>query len=78
MGRLGAGIAAAISLAVTVIFTFAFYDRYWRHRNCFNDRGNCWVSEDGINYTTSGFVWGPLAILFATLFAIALVNTLRR
>ncbi len=78
MGRLGAGIAAVISFAFTIIFTFAFYDRYWRHRDCFNDRGNCWVSEDGINYTTSGFVWGPMAVIFAILFAIAVVNTIRR
>ncbi len=78
MARIGAGIAAAISLFFTALFTFAFHDRYWRHRNCFNDRGHCWVSEDGINYTTSGIVWAPLATIFAVLSFVALVTALRR
>ena len=76
--RLGAGIAAAISLVLALLFSFAFYDGYWQNRACFEDTGSCWVSADGVTYTTNSVMWGPLAVIFALLFVIGTANAIRR
>ncbi|WP_224814372.1 hypothetical protein [Hasllibacter sp. MH4015] len=72
MRRARIGLFAAIYTICAVFFAVAFFDRYWRHRDCFNDLGRCFVSaEDGV-YTTSAFVWAPMAILCALLAIFAL------
>jgi hypothetical protein len=34
-----------------VLFAFAYYDRYWRWRDCFNELGRCYdpASQDVIS-----------------------------
>ena len=48
-----------------VLFAAAFYDRYWRWRDCFNELGRCYdpVSQD-VYVEQAGLVWGALAIIF--------------
>jgi hypothetical protein len=47
------------------LFAAAFYDRYWRWRDCFNDLGRCYdpVSQD-VYLEQAGIVWGGLAAIF--------------
>jgi hypothetical protein len=46
------------------LFAAAFYDRYWRWRDCFNDLGRCYdpVSQD-VYLEQAGIVWGGLAAI---------------
>jgi hypothetical protein len=48
-----------------VLFAAAFYDRYWRWRDCFNELGRCFdpVAQD-VYLEQSGLVWGTLAVIF--------------
>lgn len=61
-----------IYLALTGVFVFAFHDRFWRWRDCFNELGRCYDPEQAIVYTTSGFVWGVFAAVFACLSLLSL------
>jgi hypothetical protein len=47
-----------------VLFTLAYYDRYWRWRDCFNELGRCYdpVSQD-VYLEQAGLVWGGLAAI---------------
>jgi hypothetical protein len=57
--------AIAVPLAVLgASFAYAFYDRYWRWRDCFNDLGRCYdpISQD-VFLEQSGMIWGGLAVL---------------
>jgi hypothetical protein len=64
-------------MGLTGFFAFAYHDRYWRHRDCFNELGRCYVSEETTVYTTSGFIWGFFALLFAALALLSLYRLLR-
>jgi hypothetical protein len=46
------------------LFVLAFYDRYWRWRDCFNDLGRCYdpVGQD-VYLEQAGIVWGSLAAI---------------
>ncbi len=43
----------------------AFYDCYWRWRDCFNELGRCFdpVTQD-VYLEQAGLVWGGLTTLF--------------
>ncbi len=58
--------AGALSLA-------AFYDRYWRWRDCFNELGRCYdpISQD-VYLEQAGIIWGGFAAIFVLLGAIVL------
>lgn len=55
-------IAGAVLLAFATLFALAFYDRYWRWRDCFNELGRCYdpVSQD-VYLEQAGMIWGGLA-----------------
>lgn len=46
------------------LFGLAFYDRYWRWRDCFNELGRCYdpVSQD-VLLEQSGIVWGGTTLI---------------
>ena len=48
-----------------MLLAAAFYDRYWRWRDCFNDLGRCYdpVSQN-VYLEQAGLVWGGLAVIF--------------
>lgn len=59
-----------VSLGFCVIFGFAYYEQYFKWRDCFNDLGRCYDSETGIVYLEqSGIVW---LLLFVVATAIGL------
>jgi len=33
---------------LALLSAFAFYDRYWRWRGCFNELGRCYDTENGV------------------------------
>lgn len=54
----------AISLVLAVLFGLAYYDRYFRWRDCFNELGRCYDPQTGTVYLEqAGFVWLALAII---------------
>ena len=67
-----------ISLAATAFFTFAYYDRYWQWRDCFNEEGRCYDSVSGqVLLQQSGIVWGGFTILSAIFLLLSLRSVLR-
>lgn len=73
--RWTAGLA---SLTVAALTAFAFYDRYWLWRHCFNELGRCWDSAtEQVYLEQAGEVWGGLTGLFLLL-ALALLWPRRR
>jgi hypothetical protein len=72
-------IRLTLGLLFTVasgFFGLAFYERYWRWRDCFNEFGRCYdaVSQE-VFLEQAGIVWGSLT---AICFAIAVVLLVRR
>jgi hypothetical protein len=65
MIRLTVGLLFAIAGG---LFGLAFYDRYWRRRDCFNELGRCYdAASQEVFLEQAGIVWGSLtAICFAT------------
>jgi hypothetical protein len=60
--RMGLG---AISALVAGIFLLAYYDRYWKWRDCFNELGRCWDSAtEQVYVEQAGMIWGGGAALF--------------
>ena len=62
--RLVRAVFGAVFLALGALLAFAFYDRYWRWRDCFNELGRCFdpVTQD-VYLEQSGEVYGGLAAL---------------
>ena len=64
MRRLVAVVLAAVAAvfaAAAALFGLAFYDRYWRWRDCFNELGRCYDAESQDVYLEqAGIVWGTL------------------
>lgn len=47
-----------------VLFGFAWYDRYFLRRDCFNGLGRCYDSQTGMVYVEqAGLVWMTLLLL---------------
>lgn len=48
----------------SALFGLAFYDRYWRWRDCFNELGRCYdpLSQD-VYLEQAGIAWGGLATI---------------
>ena len=59
---------------LTAGFTWAFYERYWRLRDCFNEQGRCYDPVTQQVITDGAAFWGVLATLFAALFLLHLVR----
>lgn len=56
--------AALFWFGWAALFGYAFLDRYWRRRDCFNDLGRCYDPVDSVVYLEqSGMIWGGLAAI---------------
>ena len=50
--------------ACAVLFAFAFYDRYFKWYDCFNELGRCFDPKTATVYMEqAGIVWGLLFVL---------------
>lgn len=77
--RAAAFAAALLSGASTVLFAFAWYDRYWRWRGCFNELGRCFDPEtQEVHLEQAGVVWGSLALVSLSVLVVCLLMRLRR
>lgn len=66
--RIGQVVLGAAMLGLGGLLAFAFYDRYWRWRDCFNELGRCFDAEtQDVYLQQSGSVYGGLAALFLVL-----------
>ncbi|MFO1172008.1 MAG: hypothetical protein U1E49_13710 [Hyphomicrobiaceae bacterium] len=53
-----------VCLAFGALCAWAFYDRYWLWRDCFNELGRCYDSASQEVYLEqAGIVWGTLGAL---------------
>jgi len=67
IGRAIAGAFAVFWLCAALFFAGAFYQRYWRWRDCFNELGRCYDPESSSVMTDAGFMWGVVAVAALTL-----------
>jgi hypothetical protein len=73
--RIVLGIAAT---GIGGLLALAFYERYWRWRDCFNELGRCFdPATQDVYLEQSGEVYGGLAVLFLIL-GLALLARRRR
>ena len=46
------------------LFGLAFYERYWRWRDCFNELGRCYdAASQEVYLEQAGIAWGSLAVI---------------
>jgi hypothetical protein len=64
-------------LCLALFSAFAFYDRYWRWRGCFNELGRCYDSQAGVMVEQAGGIWGGLSLIGLILFLRGLRRLLR-
>ena len=66
-------VFALLFAAGAMLFALAYYDRYWRWRDCFNELGRCYDPDSQqVFLEQAGLVWGTFAavsLLLAALFA---------
>ncbi|EIM29093.1 hypothetical protein [Microvirga lotononidis] len=65
-------------LVLALVCSFAFYDRYWLWRDCFNELGRCYDSNAGVMVEQSGLIWGILTLPFGLLAIRGLRQLLRQ
>jgi hypothetical protein len=71
-------LSGLLLTGISVLFALAYYDRYRRWRDCFNELGRCYdpVSQD-VYLEQAGLVWGSFAAI-SLLAGIALLWRSRR
>jgi len=53
-----------VFLGLAAFFCFAYYVRYFKWRDCFNELGRCYDSDTGMVYLEqAGAIWLSLAVL---------------
>jgi len=68
-----------VSAAGAILFALAYYDRYWRWRDCFNELGRCYDSaSEQVFLEQAGLVWGSLAVISMLLMALFVWRAVRR
>lgn len=66
----------AVLFGMAALFGFAYFDRYYRWRDCFNDLGRCYDPQTGMVYVEqAGLVW--LTLLLVCLGLVVMVLFLR-
>ena len=72
-------ILSLVSAAGAILFGYAWYDRYWRWRDCFNELGRCY-DPDGqqVFLEQAGLVWGTFAVACLVLAGVFVWRALRR
>jgi hypothetical protein len=67
------------NLGLAAICGWAWYDRYWQWRNCFNELGRCWDSDSQSVYVEqSGMIWGAGAAGFFVMAIVLFGEALKR
>jgi hypothetical protein len=62
MRRAASGVLSVLSAVGTVLFAYAYYDRYWLWRGCFNDLGRCFdPGSEQVYLEQAGLIWGIFA-----------------
>lgn len=68
-------LAGSFFAGLAGLFGLAFYERYWRWRDCFNELGRCYdAASQQVFLEQAGAAWGSLTIIC---FAIATALLLR-
>jgi hypothetical protein len=70
-------VALVLALALAGLCGFAFHERYWKWRLCFNAEGRCYDTVEGVMLEQAGPIWGGLAVAFLVL-AVGLAVALSR
>jgi hypothetical protein len=53
-----------VSLALSGLFSWAFYTRYWIWRDCFNELGRCYDPVGQVVLLEqSGLIWGSMTAI---------------
>jgi hypothetical protein len=61
--RIVCSLLTAGALGFAAFFGWAFYEFYWRWRDCFNELGRCFDPATDTVMTDEGFVWGLMAVV---------------
>ena len=56
-------LLAICARCFAVLFGWAFYEFYWRWRDCFNELGRCYDPSSHTVMTDAGFVWGLMTVI---------------
>jgi hypothetical protein len=57
-----------VSAGLSILFCYAYFDAYFKRRNCFNEIGRCFDENDAVVYSQqSGLAWLSLAVLMAAI-----------
>jgi glucan phosphoethanolaminetransferase (alkaline phosphatase superfamily) len=65
-------------LGLALASAFMFHERYWRWRDCFNELGRCYDTNEGVMTDTAGPIWATHMLIFSLLFLRALWKLLRQ
>ena len=69
---------AALFVGLAALFAVAFYDRYWRWRDCFNELGRCYdPATQDVYLEQAGVAWGSLALVSLALATALLIRSHR-
>jgi hypothetical protein len=72
-------ILSLVCAAGAILFALAYYERYWRWRDCFNELGRCYDSaSEEVFLEQAGLVWGSFAVISMLLMALFVWRGLRR
>ena len=72
-------LLALVFAAGAILFGLAYYERYWRWRDCFNELGRCYDSaSEEVFREQAGLVWGSFAVICMLLTALFVWRALRR
>jgi hypothetical protein len=60
--ELAQAVFSIVLMCMGTLFSLAFYDRYWRWRDCFNELGRCYdPASQTVYLEQAGVAWGTLA-----------------
>jgi len=72
-------LVTAVLLGMAALSGFAYFDRYYRWRDCFNDLGRCYDPKTGMVYLEqAGLVWLTLLLVCLGLVVMVLFLGKRR
>jgi hypothetical protein len=68
--------AGAFFAGLAGLFGLAFYDRYWRWRDCFNELGRCYDPElQQVYGKQAGVIWGGLTLVCLAIAIVLLIRS---
>ncbi len=70
--RLRRPVRAGVYALLAAFFIWAFVERYWQHRDCFNEQGRCYDPLTQEVITLGSAFWGVLAAGFSLLCLLSL------